>query len=64
MLINGIKGDEWLGVSVMAYLEANHIPKDRVVVEVDGVIVPSVLHNVTFLKLDQRVEIIQFVGGG
>lgn len=37
---------------------------DRIVIEVDGVIVPREAYGRHWLKGDERVEIVRFVGGG
>lgn len=64
MKINGMDGQQWIGQTIAAYLEAHSIPMDRVVVEVSGIIVPRECYLQHRLLSGDRVEIVQFVGGG
>lgn len=64
MKINGMDGQQWIGQTIATYLEAHSIPMDRVVVEVSGTIVPRDNYLTHRLLSGDRVEIVQFVGGG
>lgn len=52
------------GLTVVALLEQEGFPCDRVAVERNGEIVPRSLYADTVLQNGDCVEIVRFVGGG
>jgi thiamine biosynthesis protein ThiS len=52
------------GVTVAAYMEQLGLPQKGVAVERNREIVPKSLYGTTHLAEGDRIEIVQFVGGG
>ena len=46
------------------YLQARSMPKQRIAVECNGEILPKAQYDETVLRDGDKVEIVQFVGGG
>lgn len=64
MKINGEKVLLKEETTILAFLERKELNKDRVVVEVNKIIIDKENFNYITLKEDDEVEIIAFVGGG
>lgn len=64
IILNGESRTAPEGTSVSQLLETLHVPPERVVVEVNLTILKRAQHPQTLLKEGDRVEIVQFVGGG
>lgn len=64
MKINGEKVLLKEETTILAFLERKELSKDRVVVEVNKIIIDKENFNYITLKEDDEVEIIAFVGGG
>ncbi len=62
--INGNETDVKDGLSVSGLLDELKIEPGRVAVEVNMVIIKKVNYEESFLKEDDVVEIVNFVGGG
>lgn len=52
------------GKSIAQYLEAANFDTRRIVVELNGEIVPKAQYSETILKDGDCVEVVSFVGGG
>lgn len=63
MTING-KEHDYDNLSVTALLQTFDIQARFLVVEVNGVIVDKKMYDEQYLKKDDKVEIVSFVGGG
>ncbi|OPA78309.1 sulfur carrier protein ThiS [Campylobacter pinnipediorum] len=63
LVINGKIEDDFLNKSVDEYLLNRQINKDRVVVELNGEILPKDKFDTKFNEND-KVEVVCFVGGG
>ena len=61
--INGEKIEK-AEILLSAYLEENGINPQRIAVELNGEILPKTEYSDTVLKDGDRVEIVNFVGGG
>lgn len=61
--INGEKIEK-AEILLSAYLEENGINPQRIAVELNGEILPKTQYSDTVLKGGDRVEIVNFVGGG
>lgn len=61
--ING-KSYDMAGKSVEAMTKALLFRRDRIVVEVNGSIIPKEAWSSTLLGPNDRVEVVSFVGGG
>ena len=64
ILINGEQTEARDGITVASLLESLCIGRDRVAVEVNLDIVPRTRHADHVINEGDRVEIVQFVGGG
>jgi thiamine biosynthesis protein ThiS len=64
VLVNGDSTDIRGGITVAELLEDLQIGRDRVAVEIGLEIVPKALYTTHTLQEGDRVEIVQFVGGG
>lgn len=64
VFINGESAILEDGCSIAALLDARNIGRERVAVEVNLEIVPRAKHAEHTLMDGDRVEIVQFVGGG
>ena len=62
--VNGDSSDISEGSTVAELLEDLQIGRDRVAVEVGLEIVPKALYDTRALQKGDRIEIVQFVGGG
>jgi sulfur carrier protein len=62
--VNGRPGAVEPGTSVLEYLRANSLDPLRVAVEINMHIVKRDRFGATLLNEGDRVEIVQFVGGG
>lgn len=52
------------GKTVAAYLESENYRMERIVVEINGNIIPKNFYAETLLKDGDTVEVVSFVGGG
>ena len=61
-----VNGEELaaVGMTVAEYLASTQYDAKRIVVEVNGDIVPKAKYSETVLQDGDRVEIVSFVGGG
>lgn len=64
MLVNGTKVYDFNECNVEAYLGQLGIPKDRVVIELNGRILSKEEYAIKILKGEDILEIVQFVPGG
>ena len=64
VIVNGESTDIMDGITVSELLEVFQISRDRVAVEIGLEIVPKALYTTHTLQDGDRVEIVQFVGGG
>lgn len=64
VLVNGDSTEIRSGITVAELLEDLQIGRDRVAVEIGLEIVPKALYTTHNLQEGDRVEIVQFVGGG
>lgn len=64
ILVNGEPKKVADGMTVAQLLEGLAIVPERVVVEVNVTILKRAQHTTTRLRVGDRVEIVQFVGGG
>jgi len=62
--VNGKEYPHAAGMTVSSFLAAVHDGSGRVVVEVNGDIIPSERYDMTPLSGGDTVEIVHFVGGG
>lgn len=62
--INGAQADIPDSLTVAEYLEQNHYQTNRIVVELNGDILPKYQYSDTRLKDGDSMEIVTFVGGG
>ena len=63
MLINGEKRDYPSGITINELIEKLNLAENKIVVEVDGEIVPKDNYSKE-LDENSNVEIVSFVGGG
>ena len=52
------------GLTVAALLQQLELPRERVAIERNGSILPKAAYEETRLAQGDRLEIVQFVGGG
>ncbi|VAV84018.1 hypothetical protein MNBD_DELTA01-476 [hydrothermal vent metagenome] len=52
------------GSTIETLLKLLDITPDGIAVEMNKQVIPKTRHNVTFLREDDHIEIIQMVGGG
>ena len=64
VIVNGDSTDIREGCTVAGLLEDLKIGRDRVAVEIGLEIVPKDRYDTRTLQEGERVEIVQFVGGG
>ena len=64
MLLNGEKKEFRENITVVELLEELRINPDKVVVEVDRIILDKNEYSIKKLSSDSEVELIRFVGGG
>ncbi|GFP77393.1 sulfur carrier protein ThiS [Clostridium fungisolvens] len=64
MLLNGEKKEFRENITVEELLEELKINSDKVVVEVDRIIIDKNEYSIKKLRSDSEVELIRFVGGG
>ena len=62
--VNGLERDIPEGQTLRQLLDALGLPPERVAVERNGEIVPRDRHGDTELADGDRLEVVQFVGGG
>lgn len=62
--VNGLRREESEATSVAQLLHALRLDSVRVAVERNGAIVPRPEYGTTILAEGDRLEIVQFVGGG
>ena len=64
MKINGTIVALPAGTTLLAYLQQNQYPLDRIAVEYNGDILPRSQYETLVLQPDDVLEIVSFVGGG
>jgi len=64
LLLNGEPAQTADGASVASFLEQLGLPQKGVAVERNWEIVPKSAYGTTLLAEGDRIEIVQFVGGG
>ena len=64
LLVNGATLELPDGASVLQLIERMQLAGKRLAVEINGEIVTRSLHAQTVLRPDDRVEIVQAIGGG
>ena len=64
MTVNGKAYPYATGMTVSSLLAAMHGGPEKVVVEVNGDIIPGECYGLTFLNGGDTIEIVYFVGGG
>lgn len=64
MKVNGVKVELKEKQNLSNYLNDNNYQIDRVVVEINGEIISKEFYSTRFLKRDDVIEIVHFVGGG
>ncbi len=64
MIINGKRQSEIVKGTVVQVLLDLDLQMDRVVVEVNGMIIPKANYSTHLIDEDSKVEIVSFVGGG
>jgi sulfur carrier protein len=64
LTVNGQEREAPAGTTVAGLLELLGLPEGRVAVERNGRIVPGAEHPATPLAEGDKLEIVQFVGGG
>ena len=64
IFLNGEKKDIPTGLTVKALLEQLHIKPERVAVEINEEIVRKATYAEVPVKENDRVEVVQFMGGG
>ena len=64
LFLNGEPADTLDGVTIAAFLERLGLPQKGVAVERNREIVPKSAYATTQLSEGDRIEIVQFVGGG
>ncbi|MCC8042196.1 MAG: sulfur carrier protein ThiS [Oscillospiraceae bacterium] len=52
------------GLTIAQYLSQNEYRKDRVVIELNGEMLPKGLTETTIISPSDKIEILSFVGGG
>ena len=62
--LNGQPAEAAEGITVSAFLESLGLPQKGVAVERNREIVPKSAYAATVLAPGDRIEIVQFVGGG
>lgn len=63
MIING-KEYDYNDLSVSNLLKEFEVQARFLVVEVNGIVVDKMMYDEKYLKKDDKVEIVSFVGGG
>lgn len=64
MQVNGIEKQIQDQCPLEELLKQEGCQKERIAVELNGEIVPKLQYQNTFLHLNDRLEIVSFVGGG
>lgn len=64
MKVNGVTVAVPTGLSLLAYLQQQGYPLDRIAVEYNGDILARAAYGAIQLQPDDVVEIVCFVGGG
>ncbi|MFT3724962.1 MAG: sulfur carrier protein ThiS [Hyphomonadaceae bacterium] len=64
LMLNGEPAEAPDAVTVAAFLEQLGLPQKGVAVERNREIVPKSMYGTVRLAEDDRIEIVQFVGGG
>ncbi len=64
LTVNGKQQECDVSVSLKQFLEENGIKKEAVVCEINKQVIEKGLYSDTFLKEEDVLEIVQFVGGG
>ena len=64
VLVNGAALDLPEGASINVLIERMQLAGKRVAVEINSEIVPRSAHAYTSLRANDRVEIVQAIGGG
>lgn len=64
MTINGEGSTLEKNCTVSEFLEAHSYRRDRIAVEINGVILPREQYEERLLRDSDQVEIVQFMGGG
>ncbi len=64
LLVNGVSRETTEGITLREFLESLGLSPSRVAVERNGSVVPRAEHDRVFLKDGDRLEVVQFVGGG
>jgi sulfur carrier protein len=64
LLLNGLERDLPEGQTLRQMIEGLGLPAERVAVELNGEIVPRAAYGETVLREGDRLEVVQFVGGG
>ena len=64
VLLNGLQQDLPEAQTVRQMIEGLGLPPERVAVELNGDIVPRATYGERVLQEGDRLEVVQFVGGG
>lgn len=64
MKVNGMEKEIGEGLTVEQYLQNEGFVKTRVAVELNGAIISKADYSQVILSPEDRIEIVNFVGGG
>ena len=62
--INGKKITIKSNYSILDLLKKYKLSNKKVAIELNGIIIPKIKYNKNFLKDNDKVEIVHFIGGG
>jgi thiamine biosynthesis protein ThiS len=64
VLLNGFEREFPEGQTLRQMIDGLALPPERVAVELNGEIVPRATYGETVIREGDRLEVVQFVGGG
>lgn len=64
IIVNGKQEDFVKVMDLQTYLQQHNYPLTKIAVELNGNIIPKAKYSETMLKLNDKLEIVTFVGGG
>ena len=64
VFINGIKNSCWERTSLTSLLKDLNIDNDGIAIEINYSVIPKSQYEDTIIKNNDKMEIVQFIGGG
>lgn len=64
LIVNGQVQEISTPINLAMYLKECNYSMDKIAVELNGRIIPKAKYNETLLNLNDKLEIVTFVGGG